>query len=575
MKFTEEELGEAEQAEAHVTSTLHPPPRADTRVGILLADRYRIMDRLGKGGMAAVYRAVDRQSGMEYAVKFLDRRFTADPDMGRRCQREARTMAEIESRHVPRAFLVGTTPENEIYFVMEFLRGRDLDQVLTREGPLPWRRAAAIGVQLCEALAAAHARNIIHRDVKPSNCFLVEGGDGGDDFVKLIDFGIAKDLDASGEQTGLGLVLGTPGYVAPELLAGESRASPATDVYGLGVTIYKLMTGRLPWLPGSAGDMTYAQMHESPRPLHDHVRGQVPVTIEAAVMQAFERDPSRRFRSVEEVTAALRLALEEPRAVPPSGSAAREATVVQGSTTGASWRREAAIAAATAAALFGGAWSLAPEGKPGRGGSGRVALVDVRPTPTHQLLVREATAHAEPARMASASAAKARTVPVEPAPVPVEVARVEAPVDAAAATPPVTTPAPEAARVPTPPPPSPQSARPFSASKVEAELEQRLTDLRVCARPGADRLRFTLLVAPDGAVAGVQANPSSFRECIAEQLDDVKFSASDGGGELTYSFRAKDTPKLPPKPAPTGKSTTKKTQPAADAADDLLPVGGK
>ncbi|MFZ6184721.1 serine/threonine protein kinase [Nannocystis pusilla] len=571
MKFIEEELGEAEHAEAHVTSTMHPPPKSDTRVGILLEGRYRIMERLGKGGMAAVYRAVDRASGMEYAVKFLDRRFTADPDMGRRCQREARTMAEIESRHVPRAFLVGTTPENEIYFVMEFLRGRDLDQVLTREGPLPWRRAASIGLQLCEALAAAHTRNIIHRDVKPSNCFLVEGGDGGDDFVKLIDFGIAKDLDASGEQTGLGLVLGTPGYVAPELLAGESRASPATDVYGLGVTIYKLMTGRLPWLPGSAGDMTYAQMHEPPRPLHDHVRGQVPVTIEAAVMQAFERDPSRRFRSVEEVTAALRLALEEPRAVPPSGSAAREATVVQASTTGASWRREAAIAAATAAALFGGAWSLAPEGKPGRGGSGRVPLVDVRPTPTHQLLVREATAHAEPARMAAASAPKAPTTPVAPAPAPVEVARVEAPVDAA--TPPVTAPAsaPEAAPVATPPPPTSQSARPFSASKVEAQLEGALTDLRVCARPGADRLRFTLLVAPDGAVADVQATPASFRKCIADQLDGVMFPASDGGGELTYSFRAKD----PPKPAPAGKSTTKKTQPAADAADDLLPVGGK
>ena len=380
MKFTEEELGDVERTEAHETSTIHQPSRADTRAGLLVAERYRIMERLGKGGMAAVYRAVDRESGMEYAVKFLDRRFTADPDMGRRCQREARTMAEIESRHVPRAFVVGTTPENEIYFVMEFLRGRDLDQVLTREGPLPWRRAAGIGLQLCEALAAAHTRNIIHRDVKPSNCFLVEGGDAGDDFVKLIDFGIAKDLDASGEQTGLGLVLGTPGYVAPELLAGESRASPGTDVYGVGVTIYKLMTGRMPWQPGSAGDMTYAQMHETPRPLHEHVRGTLPPTVEAAVMQAFERDPSRRFRSVEEVMVALRLALEEPRAVPPSGSALREGPVTVADPH-PTWRREAAMAAAMAAVLFGGAWSLAPTQKPGRGDSGRVPVSAVRPMP--------------------------------------------------------------------------------------------------------------------------------------------------------------------------------------------------
>ncbi|WAS99319.1 serine/threonine-protein kinase [Nannocystis punicea] len=570
MKFTEEQPGETELAEAHETSTMHTPLKADTRVGVLLADRYRIMDRLGKGGMAAVYRAVDRQSGMEYAIKFLDRRFTADPDMGRRCQREARTMAEIESRHVPRAFMVGTTPENEIYFVMEFLRGRDLDQVLTREGPLPWRRAASIGLQLCEALAAAHARNIIHRDVKPSNCFLVEGGDGGEDFVKLIDFGIAKDLDASGEQTGLGLVLGTPGYVAPELLAGESRASPGTDVYGLGVTIYKLMTGRLPWQPGSAGDMTYAQMHEAPRPLHDHVRGQLPVTVEAAVMQAFERDPSRRFRSVEEVTAALRLALEEPRAVPPSGSALREAAVIPASATGPSWRREAAIAAAIAAALFGGAWTLAPVDKPGRGGSGRVPLAAVRPTPTHELLVREATAQVEPTRVQAAPPVVREAQTVAQA-APAQAPSVEAPADSAAATPPAA-PVEAPVEVATAPPTTPPApARPFSASKVETLLDRRLTDLRVCAPPGADRLRFTLLVAPDGAVAGVQASPASFRQCIADQLDGATFPASDGGGELEYAFRAKDAPKPAGKPAP----KPKKTPPKDAMDDDLLPVGGK
>jgi len=560
VKFTEEELGEAERTDTHATSALQEPPRADTRVGILLADRYRIMERLGKGGMAAVYRGVDRESGMEYAIKFLDRRFTTDPEMARRCQREARTMAEIESRHVPRAFMVGTTAEHEIYFVMEFLRGRDLDQVLTREGPLPWRRAAGIGLQLCEALTAAHTRNIIHRDVKPSNCFLVEGGDAGDDFVKLIDFGIAKDLDASGEQTGLGLVLGTPGYVAPELLAGESRASPATDVYGLGVTIYKLMTGRLPWQPGCAGDITYAQMHETPRPLHEHVRGTLPPTIEAAVMQSFERDPSRRFRSVEEVMVALQLALEEPRAVPPSGSALRERPVTIVGQQPA-WRREAAMAAAMAAALFGGAWSLAPTHKPGRGESGRVPVSAVRPMPPP---VRE------PVRERPADA-------VAPAPAPVMAAPIEAPIETVAAArevapaePPVEAAA--AASTSSPPAgPAPAPARPFSASKVESQLAQRVTDLRVCARPGAERLHFTLVVRPDGSVAEVQATPASFRQCVADQLDGVVFASSDGGGELTYTFRAADAPKPASKPAP--KPSPKKAAEKDDAMDDLLPVG--
>jgi len=558
VKFTEEQLDEVEQTEAHETSTVHQPSRADTRAGLLIAERYRIMERLGKGGMAAVYRAVDRESGVEYAVKFLDRRFTADPGMGRRCQREARTMAEIESRHVPRAFVVGTTPENEIYFVMEFLRGSDLEQVLMRQGPLPWRRAAAIGLQLCEALAAAHTRNIIHRDVKPSNCFLVEGGDAGDDLVKLIDFGIAKDLDASGEQTGLGLVLGTPGYVAPELLAGEARPSPGTDVYGLGVTIYKLMTGRLPWKPGSAGDVTFAQMHESPRPLHEHVRGTLPPTVEAAVMQAFERDPARRFRSVDEVMAALRLALDEPRAVPPSGSVLREAPAPV-SAPAPGWRREAAIVMVTAAALFGGAWSLAPTEKPGHGGSGRVLLSAVRPTPTHQLLVREATIAGDRMRKPVVNSADEAARG--------EVERVESPGEGLvgeAPPAPVTEVAAPAASPPGEPAPVP--ARPFSASKVRAQLDRRLADLRVCAMPDADRLRFTLTVSPEGSVHEVQASPASFRQCVLDQLDGAVFSASDDGGELTYTFTAKDAPK----PATKSKKPSK-----GDPTDDLLPVGQK
>ncbi|MCY1054409.1 serine/threonine-protein kinase [Nannocystis sp. SCPEA4] len=558
MKFTEEEADAAERTEAHATSALPEPPRPDTRVGVLLADRYRIMERLGKGGMAAVYRAVDRESGMEYAIKFLDRRFTADPDMARRCQREARTMAEIESRHVPRAFVVGTTPENEIYFVMEFLRGRDLDQVLTREGPLPWRRAAAIGVQLGEALAAAHACNIIHRDVKPSNCFLVEGGDHGDDFVKLIDFGIAKDLDASGEQTGLGMVLGTPGYVAPELLAGESRASPATDVYGLGVTIYKLMTGRLPWSAGSGCDVTYAQMHEPPRPLHEHVRGSLPPTVAAAVMQAFERDPSRRFRSVAELMAALRLALEEPRAVPPSGSALREAPVA-GAAAQPTWRREAALAAAMAAGLFGGAWALAPESKPGRGESGRVPVSAVRPMTTPVVEIKPAS---EPVRERPVIAAA-----------PVAAAPTEPPLEAAAAPPEVQPAEPQVADTPVVSPPAepPAPARPFPTGKVQSQLDQRVTDLRVCARPGSERVHFTLLVEPDGSVREVQATPASFRQCVADQLDGVVFASSDAGGQLTYTFRATDAAKPAAKSSP--KPSAKKAAKGDALDDDLLPVG--
>lgn len=519
-------VAEEASAGSEDAATVLRPARADTRAGLLLADRYRVMERLGKGGMSAVYRAVDRLEGVEYAVKFLDRRFTIDPDMARRCQREARAMAEIESRHVPRAFLVGTTSEGEIYLVMEFLRGRDLDLVLTQGGPLPWRRAVAIGLQICEALAAAHARNIVHRDIKPSNCFLVEGNEGTDDFVKLIDFGIAKDLEASGEQTGLGLVLGTPGYVAPELFAGEVRASAATDVYGLGVTLYKLLTGRLPWTPGSPVDVAYAQVHEIPRPLHELVPGAFPASAAAAVMQAFARDPAQRFRSVEEVAAALRGALEEPRAVPPSGAARVEATPAIGR-----HGRHLALVVATVACLFGGAWSLAPGPKPGRGGSGRVPLAAVR----------------RPPPLSAATSPVPAQDPVEPeaapqvaATVPIETSSRETPAPAVGS-------------------PSEPTSRPFQAGLARSQLDRRRAEMRANCAPllrGTDRMRFTVVVRPDGSVAEVKASPDALRQCVTELLKAMTFAASDDGGQVSYTLRLADRPKQAPE-------------------DDLLPVGRK
>lgn len=314
MRFLEESLA------FNVDLTTVPrPSNEDPRSGTIVAGRFRVMERLGKGGMASVYRAIDRENGTDYAVKFLDRRYASDPEMARRCQREAKTMAALTHHHIPRSYVVGSTETGDLYIVMEFLRGRDLEQVVRSEGPMLWSRALTIGLQICDALVAVHAQNIIHRDVKPSNCFLVEAP--GLDFAKLIDFGIVRDLDASGDQTGTGLILGTAGYVAPELLAGTTRASPLTDVYALGVTLFKLMTGKLPWAGSTPLDVAHDQQHGTPRSMNSALLGgtRVPTLVERTIMRALEREPERRYASAGAFSEALAEALAE---------APRESTVI-------------------------------------------------------------------------------------------------------------------------------------------------------------------------------------------------------------------------------------------------------
>lgn len=220
-------------------------------------------------------------------------------------------MAMLTHPHIPRSYVVGSTAQGDLYIVMEFLRGRDLDQVVRAEGPLSWTRTVEIGLQLCDALAAVHAQNIIHRDVKPSNCFLLETVEG--DFAKLIDFGIVRDLDASGEQTSTGTVLGTAGYLAPELHAGTAKASVLTDVYALGVTLYKLVSGHLPW-PGSAPiEIAHRQQSESPRPVNSVLSPTraLPPTTERTLMRALEQDPARRYPCATSFAEALRATLTD------------------------------------------------------------------------------------------------------------------------------------------------------------------------------------------------------------------------------------------------------------------------
>ena len=219
-----------------------------------VADRYRLLDWLGTGGMSVVWRAHDDVLDRAVAVKVLSSHVAASPGLLDRIRTEARSAARLRHPNVVEVYDYGETADRLPYVVMELVDGRSLAEVL-RRGPLPWRAAVTIGAQVAAALAAAHARGIVHRDVKPSNVMVAAGG------VKLVDFGISA---TAGEADGIGgQVYGTPAYLAPERIAG-GVVRPATDVYALGLLLYLALAGRLPWSASTTTQMLQAHVYAEP-----------------------------------------------------------------------------------------------------------------------------------------------------------------------------------------------------------------------------------------------------------------------------------------------------------------------
>jgi serine/threonine-protein kinase len=224
--------------------------------GLLIGGRYRLQEPLGRGGMSVVWRADDEVLGRDVAVKMLTPRLAEDPDLLRRIRDEARAAASLRHPHVVEVYDYGVQGRVP-YVVMEALEGRPMADLLTG-GALPWRLAVLIGAQVAAALSAAHARGIVHRDVKPANVMVTASG------VKIVDFGISA---AVGEwESPSDQVLGTPAYLAPERIGG-GPARPATDVYALGLLLYLAFAGRLPWTASTTTQMLKAHVYAEPAPL--------------------------------------------------------------------------------------------------------------------------------------------------------------------------------------------------------------------------------------------------------------------------------------------------------------------
>jgi hypothetical protein len=234
--------------------------RNAVEIGRLIGDRYRLDDRIGVGGMSVVWRAHDEVLRRDVAVKVLSPELAADPELLRRLRVEARAAAGLRHPHVVEVYDYGEATDDGHpvpYVVMELVTGRSLTDLLTG-GALPWRLAVLIGAQVAAALASAHAHGIVHRDVKPANVMVTAAG------VKLVDFGISATVGEADMSEGQ--ILGTPAYLAPERLDG-GQVRPATDVYALGLLLYRTLAGRLPWEAPTTTQMIRAHRYLEPASL--------------------------------------------------------------------------------------------------------------------------------------------------------------------------------------------------------------------------------------------------------------------------------------------------------------------
>ncbi len=306
---------------------------ADAAIGHVLDQRYRIVRSLGRGGMGAVYEAEHIGLNRRCAVKLLLPEHVAREGVSERFRREAMIAARIRHPHVVEIFDTGTTTDGIGFITMELLEGEGLERTLARDGPLPWVRARRIILQICEALASAHARGIVHRDMKPANCFRITG-QTDPDFIKLLDFGIAKlvQTDPGNRLTDTNAVLGTYAYMACEQISGDDCDARA-DVWATAVMLYEMITGTLPFAGHNPAQIWLSVMRHEPLPIESHAHAVTcPVGLDDVLARALAKDREQRFPSI--LAFAEALATLEPAVDAPVVTAVRPTSSLRGVPTG-------------------------------------------------------------------------------------------------------------------------------------------------------------------------------------------------------------------------------------------------
>ncbi|HWH15272.1 MAG TPA: serine/threonine-protein kinase, partial [Miltoncostaeaceae bacterium] len=272
--------------------------------GEVLADRYELRRLLGRGGMGEVWHAFDRELERDVALKSLLPHLLSDPELVGRFRREARALARLRHPGIVAVFDILRLPDGRIYIVLEFVPGEPLDHTIAR-GPMTWERVVGIGAGVCDALEAAHREGVVHRDIKPSNILVEPRGQ-----VRVADFGLARLQAIGGTSesdvvTRTGIVMGTPGYWAPEQALGR-RITPQTDLYSLGSVLFEAATGRLPFVPEEPGPAAAFMHIAAPVPDPRTIRPDLSPAAAALLMRTLAKDPAERFGSAADMAAALR-----------------------------------------------------------------------------------------------------------------------------------------------------------------------------------------------------------------------------------------------------------------------------
>lgn len=282
----------------------------DPYVGRTVLDgKFRIVQRIGAGGMGSVYRAEEPAMGREVAIKILHPKLKGRSDLVSRFRREARAMSQLSHPHTVRVFMYGELEDGSLYIVMEMLEGRNLNQTVRKEGPLEPNRAIPIVCDACHALQEAHDMGIVHRDLKPENIFVCNQA-GMKDYAKLLDFGLAKVTEAQMRPGSMiltqeGMVFGTPEFMSPEQARGQTLDA-RSDIYSLACILYEALTGKLPFIAKTPMEYVGKHVTAAPIALNDRVEGLTfPQGLGQVLERALRKNPVERYQSAIDLAEAL------------------------------------------------------------------------------------------------------------------------------------------------------------------------------------------------------------------------------------------------------------------------------